>query len=148
MPALGLAFWPDASAAQVKNSFHVLLYRLRKALGRADLVVIDDERYQINPELATWFDAGQFERELTAARRDPARLEDALSLYGGDLAAEETVGDWAVEVNRWPAPPTRRCPLAPGGPGGSVRATRRRPSSCSSASSVPTTSARTRIGAG
>jgi predicted ATPase/DNA-binding SARP family transcriptional activator len=96
---IGLAFWPDASAAQVKNSFHVLLYRLRKALGRADLVVVDDERYRINPQLAIWYDAERFERELTAARRDPARLESALSLYHGDFATEETLGDWASDVS-------------------------------------------------
>jgi predicted ATPase/DNA-binding SARP family transcriptional activator len=97
---IGLAFWPEASAAQVKNSFHVLLYRLRKALGRADLIVVDEERYRLNPELAVWFDAAEFERELAAARRDPDRLARALSLYAGDFAAEETVGDWASEVHQ------------------------------------------------
>ena len=29
----GLEFWPDASAAQLRNNFHVTLHRLRKALG-------------------------------------------------------------------------------------------------------------------
>jgi len=96
---IGLAFWPDSSAAQVKNSFHVLLHRVRKALGRADIVVVDDDRYRINPALEVWFDVAVFEREMRAARRDPGRLEHALSLYRGDFAAGEAVGDWHLEIH-------------------------------------------------
>src|SRR2546427_15075 len=32
---VGLAFWPEASIEQVRNSFHVTLHRLRKTLGGA-----------------------------------------------------------------------------------------------------------------
>jgi len=95
---VGLEFWPDASAAQVKNSFHVLLHRLRKAIGRADVVVIDDDRYAINPALAPWFDVVEFERALRAARRDPARLAAALAHYGGEFLRGEAVGDWHVAI--------------------------------------------------
>ena len=35
---VGLAFWPDASPAQLRNSFHVTLHRLRKALGGAEWI--------------------------------------------------------------------------------------------------------------
>lgn len=94
---IGLVFWPDASAAQVKNSFHVLLHRLRKVLGRADLVIVDDERYRIDPAHAPWFDADVFEREVRAARRDAGRLEAALALYRGDLFEGEVSGDWHHE---------------------------------------------------
>lgn len=91
--AIGLDFWPDASAAQVKNSFHVLLHRLRKALGRPELIVLDDDRYRLDaPRL--WFDAEVFERSLRAAGRDIARLTAALALYRGDLLADEPAGDW------------------------------------------------------
>ncbi|MBV9879796.1 MAG: AAA family ATPase, partial [Gemmatirosa sp.] len=41
---VGLAFWPDASAAQLRNSFHVTLHRLRKALGGADWVGLVHDR--------------------------------------------------------------------------------------------------------
>jgi len=91
---VGLDFWPDASPAQVKNSFHVLLHRLRKALGRTDIVVVEDDRYRIDPAFETWFDARVFEHELRAARRDPERLAAAIALYRGDLLAGEPAGEW------------------------------------------------------
>lgn len=91
---IGLEFWPDASAAQVKNSFHVLLHRLRKVVGRADVVIVEDERYRINPALDPWFDADVFESGIRAARRDAARLETALALYRGDLFESEVTGEW------------------------------------------------------
>ena len=91
---IGLAFWPDATAAQVKNSFHVLLHRLRKTLGRPDLVIVEDERYRINPAVEVWFDAAVFEREVRAARRDAPRLSAAIELYRGALFDGEVAGDW------------------------------------------------------
>ena len=94
---IGLVFWPDASAAQVKNSFHVLLHRLRKVLGRTDIVIVDDERYLIDPALEPWFDADVFEREVRAARRDAGSLETALALYRGNLFEGEVTGDWHYE---------------------------------------------------
>lgn len=98
---VGLAFWPDASAAQVKNSFHVILHHLRKALGRAELVAFDGERYRIAWELGVEFDAATFEREVTAALRagdgDVARLQAALARWRGEFLAEEGAGDWHLE---------------------------------------------------
>ncbi|HEU0051906.1 MAG TPA: BTAD domain-containing putative transcriptional regulator, partial [Longimicrobium sp.] len=103
---VGVVFWPEASAAQVKNSFHVLLHRLRKALGHADWIVLDDDHYRVSPELETWFDAEVFEREAAAALRDSragdgseARLEAAVALYRGDFLRDEAVGDWHLEVH-------------------------------------------------
>jgi DNA-binding SARP family transcriptional activator len=75
----------------------VLLHRLRKGLGRADLVVVDDERYRIDPSAAVWFDADVFEREVRAARADAGRLARAVELYRGDLLAGEPAGEWHVE---------------------------------------------------
>ena len=103
---IGLVFWPDASAAQVKNSFHVVLHHLRKALGRADLVSFEGERYRVGWEAGVEFDAATFERETTAALRALAagddaardRLRAALSLYRGAFLAEEGAGDWHLEL--------------------------------------------------
>jgi predicted ATPase/DNA-binding SARP family transcriptional activator len=96
---LGLSFWPDSSEAQVKNSFHVLLHRLRKAMNRGDLVVINDyERYQINPDLQVAFDVAQFERDLLGASGASAELEQVLARYGGDFGANEDVGDWHLDI--------------------------------------------------
>ncbi|HEY0153149.1 MAG TPA: BTAD domain-containing putative transcriptional regulator [Longimicrobium sp.] len=103
---IGLVFWPDSSAAQVKNSFHVTLHRLRKIVDRPDLVVQENERYRINPELRVFFDAAAFEREVPSALRElesgpdaVARLESALALYRGDFLEGESVGDWHLSFH-------------------------------------------------
>jgi DNA-binding SARP family transcriptional activator len=102
---IGLLFWPDASPAQVKNSFHVTLHHLRKVLGRSEWIIFENERYRINPELGYDFDAALFEQEITAALRQtrageaPAdRLRAALALYRGDFLEEESAGDWHLEI--------------------------------------------------
>lgn len=102
---VGMAFWPDASAAQVKNSFHVTLHRLRKALEHPDWIVVEGERYRLDPRLIIDFDAARFEEDATAALKDqsPAadretRLDAALSLYVGEFLESEPVGDWHLEI--------------------------------------------------
>lgn len=89
----------------MKNSFHVLLHKLRKGLGRADVVVLQGDRYRINPELDIWFDAAVFEREITSALAEQkrravsvAQLETALAHYRGDFLDGEAVGDWHLDV--------------------------------------------------
>ncbi|HET7459501.1 MAG TPA: BTAD domain-containing putative transcriptional regulator [Gemmatimonadaceae bacterium] len=101
----GLAFWPDASPAQLRNSFHVTLHRLRKALGDPDLVTLVNDRYRVDPALVEEFDVDEFEREVAAARRAlkrqeegaTAKLEQALTRFRGDLLDGEPVGDWHLE---------------------------------------------------
>ena len=102
---VGLAFWPDASAAQLRNNFHVTLHRLRRALGAATWVVLDGDRYRVDPALIEEFDVPTFAREVEGARRAlkrqaegaAARLEQAVALYRGDLLDGEPVGDWHLE---------------------------------------------------
>jgi non-specific serine/threonine protein kinase len=101
----GLAFWPDASTAQLRNSFHVTLHRLRKALGNADWVTLANDRYRVEPAVIEEFDVLEFEREVAAARRAlkrqqegaAAELEAALARFRGDLLDGEPVGDWHLE---------------------------------------------------
>jgi predicted ATPase/DNA-binding SARP family transcriptional activator len=101
----GLAFWPDASAAQLRNNFHVTLHRLRRALGGATCVILSGDRYRVDPALLEEFDAAEFESELAAARRAMKRqqegaatqLEQALARYRGDLLDGEPIGDWHLE---------------------------------------------------
>lgn len=101
---IGLVFWPDASAVQVKNSFHVLLHRLRKSLGNAAAVVVTDGRYRINPEWSVWFDAAVFEAEMSRLLKErkhasPQALEEVLELYRGHFLEEEAAGDWIFAVH-------------------------------------------------
>jgi DNA-binding SARP family transcriptional activator len=105
---IGLVFWPDSTALQVKNSFHVSLHHLRKALGRSDLITFEGDRYRMAWELGVWFDAQAFESAMvpllrsrsrgTAPPPDEAALGNALALYRGDFLAEEGAGDWHLPV--------------------------------------------------
>ena len=100
-------FWPDALAAQAKNSFHVMLHHLRRAIG-ADVVVYANETYRVNWSLGVELDATTFERDVVAALgtlrggrgvADAARhLRLALDLYRGELLADEAAGDWHFAV--------------------------------------------------
>jgi DNA-binding SARP family transcriptional activator len=101
---IGLVFWPDSSAAQVKNSFHVTLYHLRKALGRPDWVVFEHDRYRINTALGIDYDAARFEAGTSEALRRLRRGEDVapqlaelLPLYRGEFLEDEAAGDWHLE---------------------------------------------------
>ncbi|HET9424011.1 MAG TPA: BTAD domain-containing putative transcriptional regulator [Gemmatimonadaceae bacterium] len=108
---IGLVFFPDASPSQVKNNFHVMLHHVRKALGRADLIAYDGDRYRIAWELGVRFDARDFEEAVRASlavlrtgRDDTAigaaceRIRNALPLYRGDFLADEEAGDWHLEL--------------------------------------------------
>lgn len=102
---VGADFWPESSAGQVKNSFHVLLHRLRGVLGETEVVIRDGDRYRVNPELDVWFDADLFRREICAALSATSRGEDTLdrldvglALYRGDFLEGMAVGDWHLPV--------------------------------------------------
>ncbi len=100
---IGLSFWPEASPAQLRNTFHVTLHRLRRALGHSDWIVADGGRYRLNPALDCEFDAARFETEAGAVLAVAApgeaeldRLAAALELYRGDFLQNEPMGDWLL----------------------------------------------------
>jgi DNA-binding SARP family transcriptional activator len=102
---VGVALWPDASSAQLRNVFHVTLHRLRKALDRPGWIVLEGERYRLSSDVACELDATTFERDVTAARRELTRGRDAfdrlrqvLALYRGAFLEGEPVGDWHLEL--------------------------------------------------
>jgi len=101
---VGLAFWPEASVEQVRNNFHVTLHRLRKTLGGAHWVTLSNDQYAVDERVAVDFDAGRFERDVTAGLTrlkkdgDTMLLEGALTLYAGDFLEHEVVGDWHLEL--------------------------------------------------
>ena len=102
---VGLAFWPEASAAQLRNSFHVTLHRLRKALRNPDWITLSNERYRVDPAVVAEFDVVEFERDVVAARRALKRREEgaagaldrAIARYRGDFMDGEPAGDWHLE---------------------------------------------------
>ncbi len=70
---IGVALWPDASPAQLRNTFHVTLHRLRNALALPDAIQVDSDRYRLNPSVSCEFDAELFERQADAALRELRR---------------------------------------------------------------------------
>jgi predicted ATPase/DNA-binding SARP family transcriptional activator len=102
---VGLAFWPEASSAQLRNSFHVTLHRLRKALRNPDWITLSNDRYRVDPEILAEFDVAEFEREVVSARRALKRREDgaasalerAVARFRGDFMDGEPAGDWSLE---------------------------------------------------
>jgi predicted ATPase/DNA-binding SARP family transcriptional activator len=101
---VGLDFWPEISAAQVKNNFHVTLHHLRKALGGAEWIRFERGRYRVATEAGVTFDAAEFEARTTDALRQlkarPAdadaasALHEALALHRGGFLDGEPAGDW------------------------------------------------------
>lgn len=103
---IGLDFWPEISAAQVKNNFHVTLHHLRKALGGAGFVRFERGRYRVPAEAGVRFDVARFEDGTAQAMRGVARgdagalaaLDAALALYRGPFLDEEQAGDWHLAI--------------------------------------------------
>jgi DNA-binding SARP family transcriptional activator len=106
---IGLALWPEASPAQLRNSFHVTLHHLRRALGGPAWIVFENERYRFDRSLPYEYDVEIFEAHLAEAERlrrdpdaDPRRvieaLEVAVRLYRGDFLEETLFGDWLMEA--------------------------------------------------
>ncbi len=42
---IGLALWPEASPAQLRNSLSTTLYHLRRVLGHPDWIIFADDHY-------------------------------------------------------------------------------------------------------
>jgi predicted ATPase/DNA-binding SARP family transcriptional activator len=85
------ALWPDTPPDRLKNSFHVTLHHLRKALGDSGWVVIDRDRYRIPENRSMSLDLDVFtngvERLPCAADTDEDRelYRAVLDLYRGDF---------------------------------------------------------------
>jgi predicted ATPase/DNA-binding SARP family transcriptional activator len=102
---IGLALWPEAAPAQLKNSFHVTLHHLRKRLGQADWVVMEGDRYRLTPDRRVEWDGGTFHAGIRDALRrarsegvDPDALRKLLALYRGDLLEGTGTGRWLEEA--------------------------------------------------
>ncbi|MBW4698812.1 MAG: hypothetical protein KME03_13115 [Aphanocapsa lilacina HA4352-LM1] len=101
---LGLALWPDASSLQLRRSFHTTLHHLRRALGPAEWIVYEHQRYAFNRCLPYWFDVEEFEAHFAEGKRledgAPERaiacFEAAVGLYEGELLEGLIQSDWCL----------------------------------------------------
>ncbi len=99
---IGLALWPQASPAQLRNSLGTTLYHLRRVLGDPQWIVFEDDVYRFNRGLPYYYDVEEFEANLTQAGRSAdhtpdravALLQQALALYQGDFVEDFLEGDW------------------------------------------------------
>ncbi len=100
---IGETIWPDATPAQVKNSFHVSLHHLRKRLGSPEWILLDQERYRLAWERGIEWDAQHFEEGIRAALRadpppDPGVLGAILGRYGGPLLGGAGTARWIEDA--------------------------------------------------
>jgi DNA-binding SARP family transcriptional activator len=98
---IGLALWPEASPAELRNSFHTCLKHLRRALGDAVPVRYTAGAYHLEATLPLRYDVEDFRTAAEAARRAGATpaavdaLRDAAAHYRGDFLSDAAVGGWA-----------------------------------------------------
>jgi DNA-binding SARP family transcriptional activator len=80
--------WPEADAAGARNSLHVTLHRLRRAIGEAGLIRHGDEGYQIVAPGEVWLDAEQFvlHAEIGALEDLRGNLDSAITEYEAAIA--------------------------------------------------------------
>jgi non-specific serine/threonine protein kinase len=112
---IGLALWPDASASQLRNHFHVTMHRLRRTLGRREFVVFADGTSAYRLDRSPAADVvlqSDVDRVLAAAERlreasrrkstlAAAQLREARAALAladrGPLGEGVAAGDWLVE---------------------------------------------------
>jgi SARP family transcriptional regulator, regulator of embCAB operon len=102
-------FWPDSTPAAARNSLHVALCAVRKALATTWPGSVIERRgdvYQLSDQIELWTDVAEVERrcELGAVAAMAGRLDDAVeeyeaarALYGGDFLADDPYLEWALE---------------------------------------------------
>jgi len=101
---IGLALWPDASPAKLRNNLGMALYHLRRALGKPQWIIFENDQYRFNRADRYWFDVEMFESNLLEAarrqRQEPEQalilLEQAAQLYQGDFVDDLLEGDWFI----------------------------------------------------
>ena len=86
--ALGVIFWPQSTAGQLKLQFKNAVYRIRHALGQ-DVLLFDDDRYWFNRELDYEYDVETFIQKIALGQSDKpiaeriAAYQTAIGLYLG-----------------------------------------------------------------
>jgi DNA-binding SARP family transcriptional activator/transposase len=96
--------WPDVDGDQAKAACEQALHRLRRLLGRADLVVQREGRIRFAAD-KVWVDLDQWEAAVALnRRRDPSEtmpdeaLERAVTGFPGPLLRNEASARWQTSV--------------------------------------------------
>jgi DNA-binding SARP family transcriptional activator len=88
--------WDDANEAQARQSFRQALCAIRKAVGKQQSIIVDGDSIALAID-AAFVDVAAFEK--LAGAHGPAALQQAASLYDGDLLESfdvlpESFGAW------------------------------------------------------
>lgn len=93
--------WPGMTIDNALSSLYNATHSLRTAIME-DLIFIEGNRYQVNPEISVKYDISEFEQATEIAEAmaagDPRRLfalGEALNAYGGSFLPEFTA-DWVL----------------------------------------------------
>jgi len=102
-------FWPGTDPEACRRNLHQAIYSLRHTIRRqrpeVRPVLFEDDCYFLNPGIATWVDAEEFDEHAAAGRRlDSAQQPReamveygrAEALYRGPLLEECLYEDWTV----------------------------------------------------
>jgi DNA-binding SARP family transcriptional activator len=101
-------FWPDATPEAARNSLHVTVHRLRRALrtaGDVQVVILDDGVYRLHAGLQLWVDVDEFDHHVRDGRQFEAagvlggalpEYELATALYQGDFLADDRYEEWPI----------------------------------------------------
>jgi LuxR family transcriptional regulator, maltose regulon positive regulatory protein len=89
--AAACVLWPETSEEQSRENFDTTLYQARKALGR-DVILLEEGRYFINPDIHVWCDAVEVGDAVKTARLlsvsapySTQLLEKVTKLYQGEF---------------------------------------------------------------
>jgi LuxR family maltose regulon positive regulatory protein len=97
-------FWPDLTPGKLRSTFHITVYRLRRALDPLETVIFEDNRYHFNRRLQYDFDVETFESLLVQAEAmataNPA-LAIQLYLQAIDLYHGDFLEDYAAAYDEW-----------------------------------------------
>ncbi len=91
--------WPDLDVAEAAPRLHKAAHFARKALGRADAVVLHGEMVSLFPGLPVRVDADDFERAAEEALADTsaAAAAEVLDRYPGEPLPADLYAEWASE---------------------------------------------------
>jgi LuxR family transcriptional regulator, maltose regulon positive regulatory protein len=103
--------WPDADATAAASALDVVISRLRKLLGEADAVRIEEGKVGLDPE-RVWLDVWAFDREIESLQATlhgdgEASLVDRLgrrllARYHGPFLGSEDLQRWSLTArDRW-----------------------------------------------
>jgi len=94
---LAEALWPEAEGDKAHQTFKTTVHRLRKLLGKSEVIVVRDGRVSLDSRYC-WVDAYALERLLGRKPYDLAASEKAVFLYQGRFLDQMDDSAWVMAL--------------------------------------------------